>query len=53
VVIRVRPEAYRASFPVLAAEIDRVVAQLLSWQATELGPPSVLDRPPAQESDGA
>jgi ribonuclease P protein component len=53
VVIRVRPEAYRASFLVLAAEIDRVVAQLLSWQATELGPPSVLDRPPAQLSDGA
>ena len=33
IVIRIRPEAYSASFSELAQEIDRAVAQLLRWSA--------------------
>jgi len=31
VVIRIRPEAYRASFPDLASDFDRAVLQLNRW----------------------
>jgi ribonuclease P protein component len=50
-VIRIRPEAYRAPFVVLAAEIDRVLAQLVSWRAGEPELSPVLDRPAAEMSD--
>ena len=35
VVIRIRPEAYRAPFGSLAADIDRVTRQLLRWRMDE------------------
>jgi hypothetical protein len=31
-VIRIRPEAYRASFPELASDFDRAVIQLNRWR---------------------
>ena len=34
VVIRIRPEAYRATFSALAADIDRILAQLKTWRST-------------------
>ena len=36
VVIRIRPEAYRAPFASLATDVDRVVVQLQQWQASEM-----------------
>jgi len=52
-VIRIRPEAYRASFLMLAADIDRTLTKLLSWQATEPGPSAVLDSAAAKMPDDA
>ena len=34
VVIRVRPDAYRAAFADLGADIDRALVQLVRWRAT-------------------
>lgn len=42
VVIRIRPEAYRASFPDLASDFDRALVQLNRWHGTamkEVSPP--------------
>jgi hypothetical protein len=39
-VIRIRPEAYRAAFAALAADIDRILAQLLNWRAPDPEQPS-------------
>ena len=38
VVIRIRPEAYRAPFESLATDVDRVIAQLQHWRASEAEP---------------
>ena len=35
VVVRIRPEAYRAPFGALAADVDRVITQLLRWRTDE------------------
>jgi ribonuclease P protein component len=34
VIVRIRPEAYGASFDELAADIARAIAQLTRWSAT-------------------
>jgi hypothetical protein len=34
VVIRIRPDAYRATFAELGADIDRAVAQLQRWRTS-------------------
>jgi ribonuclease P protein component len=39
VVIRIRPEAYRAAFSALAADIDRLLTQLKAWRAAAPEPP--------------
>jgi hypothetical protein len=52
-VIRIRPEAYRASFLMLAADIDRALTRLLNGQAAEPGPSTVLDRTTAEMPDDA
>ena len=44
VVLRVRPEAYEASFDILAADVARVLAQLTRWWSTQ-GGISVLPTP--------
>ena len=33
VVIRIRPDAYAATFDMLAADVSRVLSQLLRWDA--------------------
>ena len=38
VVIRIRPDAYRATFAELALDIDRAVAQLVRWRSSVLDP---------------
>ena len=45
VVIRVRPEAYRASFEALTADIARVLAQLLRWRDASSPSRPASDRP--------
>jgi ribonuclease P protein component len=50
-VIRIRPEAYRASFLMLAADIDRVLVQLLSFEGAEPGSSGDLDRPARRMRD--
>lgn len=52
-VIRIRSEAYGASFPMLAADVEHILARVLSWQATEAGHSAVLDRTAAQLPDDA
>jgi ribonuclease P protein component len=47
VVIRIRPEAYRAAFSALASDIDRAVAQLVAWRADDAGPQSPSAGSPA------
>jgi len=42
-VIRVRAEAYQASFAMLAADMDRVLVRLVSWRATAREPSAELD----------
>jgi ribonuclease P protein component len=34
VVIRIRPDAYRATFSELATDIDRAIVQLVRWRPT-------------------
>jgi ribonuclease P protein component len=48
VVIRIRPEAYRATFPDLASDFDRAVIQLNRWYAAidKLPSPSSTPIPP-------
>ena len=38
IVIRIRPEAYGASFAALAADVDRAATQLARWRATTADP---------------
>ena len=38
VVIRIRPDAYRARFESLATDVERVVVQLKQWRAGEPEP---------------
>ena len=45
IVIRIRPEAYRATFGALEADIGRILAQLVSWQTSNPVPPPFLQRP--------
>ena len=48
-VIRIRPEAYRASFPELASDFDRAVVQLNRWRedgADAVPPPPSTPVPP-------
>ena len=33
IVIKIRPEAYRAPFALLASDVDRVIMQLQQWRA--------------------
>lgn len=53
VVIRIRPEAYRASFPDLASDFDRAVIQLNRWYDAATGAlPSPPNTPlPSNSSD--
>lgn len=49
VVFRIRPEAYRASFPDLASDFDRAVVQLNRWHDAamkEVFPPPSTPTPP-------
>lgn len=50
-VIRIRPEAYRASFLMLAADVDRVLVQLLSLQDAQPKPSGDADRPAPRMAD--
>jgi len=43
VVVRIRPEAYTATFEVLAADVARALAQLIHWSATAV---TATTRPP-------
>jgi ribonuclease P protein component len=38
VVIRIRPDAYRASFAELASEMDQFIAQLVRWSGVTRSP---------------
>ncbi|PYP79728.1 MAG: ribonuclease P protein component [Gemmatimonadetes bacterium] len=38
VVIRIRPEAYRATFSALATDVERILSQLIAWRAAEPEP---------------
>ena len=38
VVIRIRPDAYRADFAALAQDIDRALGQLARWRETAIEP---------------
>jgi len=52
VVIRIRPEAYRAPFASLATDVDRVVTQLRQWQPGKAEPRSApLDARPGELSN--
>jgi len=56
VVIRIRPEAYRATFAALRQDIDRAVVQLGRWretiaESTELAEPAQNVRPSSERSD--
>ena len=44
VVVRIRPEAYTATFDVLAADVAQALAQLIHWSATAV---TATTRPPA------
>ena len=45
VVIRIRPEAYRAPFSSLATDVERVIVQLQQWRESEPVPmPTALER---------
>jgi ribonuclease P protein component len=43
IVIRIRPDAYRAAFSALAADIDRILARLANWGSTDTGAPVSLE----------
>jgi hypothetical protein len=53
VVIRIRPEAYGASFPELASDFDRAVIQLNRWRddMTETVPPPPSTSVPPNTSE--
>lgn len=38
-IIRVRPEAYDASFDELAHDVERAIEQLTRWSVTQAGSP--------------
>jgi RNase P protein component len=46
VVVRIRPEAYRATFDLLTADMVRALGQLTRWRGTVMEPD---DRPPDEE----
>jgi hypothetical protein len=52
-VIRIRPEAYGASFPELASDFDRAVIQLNRWRddMTETFPPPPSTSVPPNTSE--
>jgi len=50
IVVRIRPEAYDASFEELAAEVDRAVAQLQRWRADVA--PAPKGNTPSGTNDG-
>lgn len=39
-ILRVRPEAYDASFDELAHDVDRAIEQLTRWSITQVGAPA-------------
>jgi len=45
IVIRIRPDAYRAAFSALAADIDRIITRLAGWRTTETESPASLESP--------
>jgi ribonuclease P protein component len=45
VVVRIRPEAYRADFSGLAADVERIRVRLVSWRAEDSGPLPALAEP--------
>lgn len=49
VVLRIRPEAYSATFDALAADVMRALDQLSRWQAT-LATPADGTAPPTHEA---
>jgi hypothetical protein len=46
VVIRIRPDAYGASFPELTSDFDRAVIQLNRWRDDVIEPPPSTPIPP-------
>lgn len=57
VVLRIRPESYRATFEALSADVDRALAQLQRWRATVAEPAPAPDVaaaeiPPADAAGG-
>jgi RNase P protein component len=54
VVIRIRPEAYGAAFPELAADFDRAMIQLSRWHSKLAEKPSlasgILPPPPSGDA---
>jgi ribonuclease P protein component len=40
VVLRIRPDAYDASFEALAADVERALVQLTRWRPTAAEPPA-------------
>jgi len=51
VVIRIRPDAYRASFSDLGRDVDHAVAQLTRWRTTVQEPRIEPNQPPTEPSD--
>jgi ribonuclease P protein component len=50
VVIRIRPDAYRADFAALALDVDRALVQLARWRATLQEPAETVHEPtPGQD----
>jgi ribonuclease P protein component len=47
VVLRIRPEAYRASFEALTTDVARAVDQLARWRSTVPDPSSAPEMPPS------
>jgi RNase P protein component len=45
IVIRIRPDAYRAAFSALAADVDRILARLAVWRTTDTETPTPLETP--------
>lgn len=39
-IIRIRPEAYEASFDELAHDVDQAIEQLTRWSITQVGAPA-------------
>ena len=46
VVIRIRPDSYRASFPELASDFDRSIVQLIRWHRAMMEGPPMLPHTP-------